>query len=260
MFRHTGDRELKRSSLKLAVKFSIPLILFTSTAYGGIEAGFGQQQINEKYNSTTACLIAETKAIKQALDNFSGREFSVERKNFCYDTKSLSYCNYYKEIDYSISGTIRKIVSRKEIIENSTCKVSLVVDIEQPRQLQVDVQGRNIYYSGEELSFNITAREPVFMYMFNVHRSGVEVLFPFNFTMDNLINRDFVYPGPDHKHVAYLHNGVKKDEEKIILLFTKHYVEFDRVALDHSTLTEVINSIPVHSRKLFTYNILIKRK
>lgn len=233
----------------------------STSAFAGLESGIGEHVINDKFNATNACLLSEQKAIKNALDKHSGKQFTVEKKNFCYDTKEYSYCNYYKEYDYTTAGTIRKIVSRKEDIRNSTCRVAVVVDIEEmPRPIQVDVKGKNIYFTGEELNFNINVREPVFFYMFNIHRKGVEFLFPSRYYESNKFEDDFDFPGLGLRYVTELDKGVKRDEEQVLLLFTKHQLDFDRVALDHHMLHQIINSIPIHSRKTFTYKILITRK
>jgi len=258
MFHRTGEVGLKKSLQKLAVVCST---LFPLQTLGGIESGLGENIINDKFNSTNACLLAEQKAIKQALDKHSGKQFKVEKKNFCYDTKEYSYCNFYKELDYSTAGTIRKIVSRTEKIENSICKVGVVLDIENlPRNIDVNVSGKNIYFENELLNFKISVNEPVFFYMFNVHRNGVEFLFPSKYYEDNKFEDDFEFPGLGLRYVTTLDKGLRKNEEQIIFLFTKHQIDFDRFALDHHMLHEIINSIPLHSRKTFTYKILIKRK
>lgn len=256
MFPDIGKTGLKKLLLSLAVSCSL-----TPVSQAGLEAGVGEHIINSRFNSTNACLLSEQIAIKNALDKHSGKQFTVEKKNFCYDTKDYSYCNYYKEHDYSTAGTIRKIVSRKEDIRNSICRVAVVIDIEEtPRPIQVNVRGKNIYFVGEELNFTVEVKEPVFFYMFNVHRKGVEFLYPSRYYEDNKFEDNFEFPGLGLRYVTELDKGVRRDEEQILLLFTKHQLDFDRVALDHYMLHEVINSIPVHSRKTFTYNILIKRK
>jgi hypothetical protein len=75
---HTGGAGLSKSLLSLAVSFS-----FCTTALAGLESGVGEHVINEKYNATNACLLSEQIAIKQALDRHSGKQFTVEKKNFC---------------------------------------------------------------------------------------------------------------------------------------------------------------------------------
>lgn len=256
MSHHIGKPELKKWLLSLAVSSSLSTI-----AYAGLETGVGEHIINSRFNVTNACMLSEQIAIKKALEKHSGKQFTVEKKNYCYDTKDYSYCNYYKEYDYTTAGTIRKIVSRKEDIKDSICRVAVVVDIEEtPRPIQVNVRGKNIYFAGEELNFNIEVKEPVYFYMFNVHRNGVEFLYPSRYYEDNKFEDDFEFPGLGLRYVTNLDKGVRKDEEQILLLFTKHQLDFDRVALDHHMLHEIINSIPIHSRKTFTYNILIKRK
>jgi hypothetical protein len=258
MYPRTGDLELKKLLLRSAVACSLSISL---PVLAGLETGIGETPINDKYNSTNACLLAEQKAIKHALDKHSGKQFTVEKKNFCYDTKEYSYCNYYKEHDYTTAGTIRKIVSRKEVIENSICKVIIVADLEEaPRPLQVGVAGKNIYFENEPLNFRISVNEPVYFYMFNVHRKGVEFLFPSGYYENNKFDEDFEFPGLGLRYVTELDRNQRRDEEKIIFLFTKHRIDFDRFALDHHMLHEAINSIPIHSRKTITYNILIKRK
>lgn len=249
---------MKKSLRKLAVACST---LLPVCALAGLESGAGENLISDRYTSTTACMLAEQKAIKQALDRYSGKQFTVEKKNFCYDTKDYSYCNYYKELDYTVAGTIRKIVNRSEKIENSICKVAVVIDIEeQPKPINVNVSGRNIYFVNEPLNFKINVNEPVFFYAFNVHRKGVEFLFPSKYYEENKFEDDFDFPGFGLRYVTTLDKGVSRDEEQIVFLFTKHQIDFDRVALDHNMLHEIINSIPVHSRRTFTYKIFIKRK
>ena len=231
-----------------------------STALASIISGTGEEFLDLNMNIGLSCAAAESKAIKDALNSFSQKEFVVSKKNYCYDVKNYAYCNYYVENDYTVAGTVKRVVSKKETIKNGICKVDLVLDVEKSRYIEVDVSGKNIYFTGEPLQFNVKAKEELYLYVFSIHRKGIDVLFPYSITDDNLVNEDYVFPGNGKQYVNYLDKGVKQEEETILFLFTKHHVEFDRYTLNKKTLYEIINSIPNFSKRTFTYNILIKRK
>lgn len=245
------------TSLKKTLSFSIliPTACFSSTI-----SGTGLEPLNLNQNVGLACAAAESKAIKSALDAFSDKEFTVSKKNYCYDIKDYAYCNYYNEKDFTVTGTVKKVISKKESIGNGHCKVDLVLEVERSRYIDVDVSGKNIYFVGEPLKFNVYAKEELYLYVFSLHKKGVDVLFPYGLTDNNLVDEEFVFPGNGKQYINYLNKGVKQDEETILFLFTKHYVEFDRNTLNKNTLYEIINSIPNFSKRTFTYNILIKRK
>jgi len=231
-----------------------------SICAAAITSGTGSELLNLNQNIGLACAAAESKAIKSALDSFSNKEFIVNKKNYCYDIKNYAYCNYYVEKDYTVAGTVKKVISKKESIGNGICKVDVVLEVEKSRYIDVDVSGKNIYFTGEPLQFNVNAKEELYLYVFSMHKKGIDVLFPFGLTDNNLVDEEFIFPGNGKQYINYLHKGVKQDEETILFLFTKHYVEFDRNTLNKNTLYEIINAIPNYSKRTFTYNILIKRK
>lgn len=242
------------------LKKTLACSLFTPTvALSAIVNGTGEQLLNANENVSLTCSVAQNKAIKNALDIYSSKEFWVTKKNYCYDVKNYAYCNYYNEQDYTASGTIRRIVGKKEYIEGNKCKVEISVEIEKSRYLDVSVSGKHIYHVGEPLQFIVQAREELYLYVFNIHRNKVDLIFPYEYTDDNLIDSKYVFPGNGKKYNTYLNEGVKQSEETIFLLFTKHYVDFDRYTLNRKALEEITNAIPNHSKRIFTYNIFIKR-
>jgi len=245
------------TSLKKILSCSIFL---PSLAYSATITGSGESKINLDQNIGLACSAAESIAIKNALDKFYGKEFSSTKKNYCYDTKNYAYCNFYTEQDFTVAGTVKNIFYRKEFIANGKCKVDIKAEVEPSRYIDVNVSGKNIYFTGEPLRFSVRANEELYLHVFNIHKKGINILFPYSYGDNNLIDSEFEFPGNGKQYVNYLHKGDKQDEEIILFLFTKHNVEFDKFTLNKNTLYEIINSIPNHSKRTFTFNILIKRK
>jgi hypothetical protein len=244
----------------LLKKTLLSSLLFPIAASGAVISGVGEQVLNPNENVRHTCSVAETRAIKSALEKYSGGEFNVQKKNYCYDVKNYAHCNYYNEKDYTVSGTVREILDRKEYIEGNKCKVEVKLLVEKSRYLNVDVSGKYIYIEGEPLQFVVNAKEELYLYVFNITRKKVDLIYPFNYIDDNLIDDKFVFPGNGKKYLTYLEKGVNQDEETILLLFTKHYVDFDKYTLNRQRLVEIVDSIPNHSKRIFTYNIFIKRK
>jgi len=244
----------------LLKKIAITASFFPVVAFAITATGSGTHEINLKENVNLACAVAESKAINSALEKYSHKNFLVDKKNYCYDIKNYAYCNYYVEKNVHTSGTIKKIIDKKETIGNGVCKVDIKLDIEESKYLDVNVSGKNIYFVGEPLEFKVHANEEMFLYVFNIHEKGISLLFPHSYSDNNLVNSEYVFPGNGKKYVNFLYDGVKQDEETILFLFTKHNIDFDRNTLTKNTLYEIINSIPVHSKRTFTNQILIKRK
>lgn len=244
----------------LSKKILVIASLVPLTSFAGVITGTGAQELSLKENISLACSVAESKAINSALEKYSSKNFIVNKKNYCYDVKNYAYCNYYVEKNIYTSGTIKKILYKKETIGNGVCRVDLKLLVEESKYLDVNVSGKSIYFVGEPLDFTVQANEDLFLYVFNIHKKGIALLFPYSYSDNNLVNSEFIFPGNGKKYVNFLYDGVKQDEEIILFLFTKHYIEFDRNTLTKNTLYEIINSIPVHSKRTFTNQIFIKRK
>jgi len=244
----------------LSKKILIIASLFPLTSFAGMITGTGAHELSLKENISLACSVAESKAINSALEKYSSKNFIVNKNNYCYDVKNYAYCNYYVEKNIYTSGTIKKILDKKETIGNGICKVDIKLLVEESKYLDVNVSGKSIYFVGEPLDYTVQANEDLFLYVFNIHKKGTTLLFPNSYSDNNLVNSDYIFPGNGKKYINYLHDGVNQDEETILFLFTKHHVEFDKNTLTKNTLYEIINSIPVHSKRTFTNQIFIKRK
>lgn len=247
------------STLSKKILKSLASLIATSPAYGSYIQGYGEQAINDITKISSACSLAETKAISDAFSKYAEKDFVVDNKSYCFDTSKRSYCNFYKDVTYFTSGTLKGISNKKEIVENAVCKVSLTANIQRSEVFNVSVQGKSIYQIGEELKFNIDAKEELFMYIFNIHEKGVELIYPFDYNDSNPVNNTFSLADTNKRHVTFLNKGSNKAEEIVLFLFTKHEIVFDRFNLSKQFLTETLNSLPNHSKRIFTFNILIER-
>lgn len=236
----------------------ISFLFIPAVSLAGTVTGIGQAKVSHYNNATNACAAAETKAIKNALLENSGIEFEATKKNYCYDVKDYIYCNHYRDLTHNISGTIKKIVEKKESIWNGICTVNVKAEIERSRPLGAKVSGKNIYRVGDRMSYDVNVDEPFYLYVFNVYDKKVDLIFPLNYNNDNLIDKDYVFPGNGMKYIAYVASGKNVSEEKVIFLFTKHEIYLNVNLLTEEMLDNIISEIPIHSRRVVKFNVLIK--
>lgn len=237
----------------------ILLLLVPAFSYANIVTGTGQAKIRDTVNTNTACIKAESHAIENALLENFGKEFTATKSNYCFDTKTSTYCDHYRELNTNINGTIKRVLHSKTHIWNGVCFADVTLEVQQSRFLDVSVKGRNIYKVGDKLQYDVSVKEPFFMYVFNLHRKGVEFLFPHDYNIDNLVNEGYEFPGNGKKYVMYLNDGMRQDEEVIMFVFTKHQLNFDRQNLSAEIIEDVINSIPSFSKRVVKFNILVRK-
>ena len=213
----------------------------------GLEVSYGMGEHTSE-NRLQACVIAENKALKNALVNFSQRQFQFTNQSYCRDSDENSYCSYIKEIDASTSGTIRSVVDRIKRRKDNTCFIEVKAEIEPAVQLPVEVKSQQIYIEGDQIEVDIDTRQPLYLYMFNLHKDGIEVLFPRKYREDTLIDDRFVYPGENYQVIAST-GGLKESEETLVFLFTKQRQNIDIKFIEtggNQPLKELLGSIPVN--------------
>jgi hypothetical protein len=190
---------------------------------------------------------------------YAGREFTVESEQSCVDTKQHSYCNYIREIDSSTAGSVRKINETITRSDKDTCYVEVEAEIEKAKQLNASVKLNRIYYPGDNISVNVNVGEPLYLYVFSLHKKGVDVLFPNEYNTTNLIDDTFTFPGKDIKITAALDKGDSISNESLLFLFTKRRQDFDLREVSKDNLKDVLKSIPNFDKKLIQHSIVIKR-
>ena len=205
-------------------------------------------------NRLHACAIAENRAFKDALVNYSS-QFQFTNQSVCKDTLDNAYCEYIKEIDASTSGTIRSVVDRVKRRDGNMCFIEVKVEVEKAIQLPASVDSKRIYFEGEQIDVDISVGQPLYLYVFNYHKKGVEVLFPNQYNKDTLIDDRFKFPGNDVEMTATV-NGERSDET-LLFLFTKRRQDIG-MKVDKDSLREILESIPVNEKRLITHNIVIR--
>jgi len=236
------------------------ILLVCSSAHAlEVSYGSGEHKFDNPKQKRNACVLAQNKALEDALIKFAGREFTVESEQSCVDTKQHSYCNYIREIDSSTAGSVRKINETITRSDNNICYVEVEVEIEKSRQLGASVKLNRIYYPGDNISVKVNVSEPLYLYVFSLHKKGVDILFPNDYNTNNLIDDRFDFPGKDTQIVATLEKGDSFSNESLLFLFTKRRQDFDLREISKDNLKEVLKSIPNFDKKLIQHNIMIKR-
>ena len=237
------------------------LLTALSSPAVGLEISYGMGE-HTSDNRLQACVIAENKALKNALVNYSQRQFQFTNQSYCRDTADNSYCSYIKEIDASTSGTIRSVVDRIKRRKDDTCFMEVKAEIEPAVQLPVNVKAQQIYIEGDEIEIDVDTRQPLYLYMFNLHNNGIEVLFPRTYREDTLIDDRFKYPGDEFQVVAST-GGQEQSEETLVFLFTKQRQNIDIKFIEtggNESLKELLQSIPVNEKRLIVKNVIIRSK
>lgn len=235
-------------------------LVFASTANAvEISYGTGESKFNSSKEKRQACVLAENKAMDDALLKYSGKEFQVNQETFCVDTKEHAYCSYIKEVDSTTAGSVRSIIERVQRVENDTCIVEVKAEIEKARQLNADVKSKRIYFTGDNIEFTVTTGEPLYLYIFNLHKKGVDIIFPNDYNKNSLIDDRFVFPSKDINVVATLDKGEKLSNETLLFLFTKRRQDIDVRDVNKDNLKVLLKSIPNFDKRLIEHNFIIKR-
>ena len=221
--------------------------------------GMGEHSFSNDNQRLAACTIAENKALKDALVKFADRQYTITNQTRCIDSKEHSYCDYIKEIDASTSGSIKSVIDRVKRYNGNTCFVEIKAEIETARQLAANVESNRFYYVGEPIDIKIKVGQPLYLYIFNLHSKGVDMLFPNQYTTNSLIDDRFEYPGQGITVEASLPKGEKISNETLLFLFTSRRQDFKPTFVTADSLKMTLESIPVNEKKLVQQHIIIKR-
>lgn len=243
------------------MKFLVLLFLLVSYDAHSIQLAFGmgEHSFDNNRQRLAACTIAENKALQDALVKFADRQFTLTQQTKCVDSKEHAYCDYIKEIDASTSGTIRSVVDRIKRYSGNTCLVEIKAEIEPARELLASVKTTRLYQPGESIDVEISVGEPLYLYIFNLHQQGVDIMFPNQYTNNSLIDDRFVYPGQGVKVEAVLPSGQEVSNETLLFLFTKRRQDFTPDFVTKDSLQTILKSIPVNEKKLVQQHIVIQR-
>ena len=234
-------------------------LLCTSAHALEISYGAGESKFSNEKDKRRACVLAENKALDDALLKYAGKEFRVESEQFCVDTKEHTYCNYIREIDSSTAGTVSAVVDRIQRSDKDTCYVEVKAEIEKARQLSASVKSKRIYFTGDAIDVTVTTGEPLYLYVFNLHKKGLDILFPNEYNTNNLIDESFAFSSKDYKFTASLDKGDSLSNETLLFLFTKRRQDIDTRDVTKDNLKDVLKSIPNFEKKLVQHNFVIKR-
>lgn len=237
------------------------LLLACASSVNAMEVayGTGESKFSSAKEKRQACVLAENKAIEDALLKYAGKEFQVNQETFCVDTKEHAYCNYIKEVDSATAGTVRSVIERVQRVEKDTCIVEVKAEIEKARQLNADVKSKRIYFLNDSIEFTVTTGEPLYLYIFNLHKKGVDVIFPNDYNKNALIDDRFVFPSKDFTVLATLDKNEKLSNETLLFLFTKRRQDIDTRDVSKDNLKDLLKSIPNFDKRLIEHNFIIKR-
>lgn len=225
----------------------LSFVLLAGSALGS-EISFGRGE-------STNCGFARSLAIKDAIENFSEHELEVSQNQVCKETNGQINCSFIKDLKTKASGTLKKVLDEKTIIKKETCVVNVKIEIEKAKVFAADVRAKDFYYAGDNLTFDIFTKEPLYVYIFNVH-SFDEVNTLYEST--DPLNGKFILPS-NKQIVTYL-NGINNvSEEYLVFLFTKHKVTFKK-DLTKKDLESIIDSVPLYSKKVVFHNFKIIRR
>lgn len=239
-------------------KFILPFLICTSAHALEVSYGMGEHTFNNEKEKRQACVLAENKAIDNSLFNYGKKQFETVQESFCIDTKENSYCNYVKDVIFTSSGKVSSVIDRIKRTDKDTCYVEVKTEIEPLRQLNVNVKSKRAYIVGDKFSTEIKVGEPLYMYIFNLHKKGVDIIFPNQYNEEALVDDRFELP-KETNIIASLDKKDSSSNETLLFLFTKRRQDIDYRDVNKNTFMELINSIPVQERKIVQHNFIIKR-
>ena len=221
--------------------------------------GMGEADFKDQRGMLQACTIAENNALKFALEKFADRQYTMSQESKCVDSKEHSYCSYIKEIDATTSGSIKSIVDRIQHVKDNTCYVELKAEIHPLNFITAEVEAKRHYNTGESIDITVRVGQPVYLHIFNMHKSGVDILFPNVYNEESLIDDRFYYPQEGYTVEASLDDNESFSNETLLYVFTKRRQDFNPEFVNKESLEELLRSLPVSEKKLIQQHIIINR-
>ena len=221
--------------------------------------GMGEADFKDQRGMLQACTIAENNALKFALEKFADRQYTMSQESKCVDSKEHSYCSYIKEIDATTSGSIKSIVDRIQHVKDNTCYVELKAEIHPLNFITAEVESGRIYNTGDSIDITVRVGQPVYLHIFNMHKLGVDILFPNVYNKESLIDDRFYYPHEGVTVEASLPKGENVSNETLLYVFTKRRQDFNPEFVNKESLEELLRSLPVSEKKLIQQHIIVKR-
>lgn len=227
--------------------FFLSFVLLAGSALGS-EISYGR---GESHN----CSLARSLAIKNAIENFSEHEVEVSQKQTCREANNQINCSFVKDLKTKAGGTLKKVLEEKTVLDKQSCVVNVKVEIERAKVFAADVKARDFYYAGDKLTFDLSTKEPLYVYIFNIFNfDEVNVLFE---SKEPIIGKLKL---PSNKEIVTYLNGTNNvSEEYLVFLFTKHKVTFPK-ELSKKQVESIIDSVPLYSKKVVFHNFKIIRR
>jgi len=251
------------------VKNFLPVLLFTPvTLYAAIhQSQSSNHAVESGSGSDKSCEVARGLAIKNALERHAGIEYDYTKRTSCKEKNYEVDCSFEKSFDVETAGTLKKVIEESVVkihSKDDLCVVNIVVEIEKTRLLDVEVRGKQRYFSGEPIEYFFETKEPLYLYVFNVYNIGynqkkAELMYPTERLNNNIVNGKFQFPGTDKvKFTTYVAYG-DVSKEQLIFLFTKHKL-YDKKEWTVLEIDNMVKSIPTFSRRVVYQDIIIERR
>lgn len=228
------------------------LMTLSATALADVSVGVGEAK---------DCEVAKAFAIKDAMEKFAVREFSVNKRQVCIEHNANGVdCAYYRQIETDSLAMLKKVVSHEQELNSDSCFVEVKIEVEKARDILGDVIAKDSYKEGEQFAFDIVTKEPLYVYIFNMYYgSQISMLFPTELNRDNKVNGRLKLPQYMNLVADPLPLGVSKSKETLMVVFTRHKLTFKR-PLTGKDIFETISSVPRYSRKIVYHNFVIERR
>lgn len=206
------------------------------------------------------CDVARSLAIKDAIEKYSMREFEASQKHICKEIKDDINCFYQRELSTEVAGTFKKVLDQKAKKEDGLCIVNVKIELEKLKALNVDVFGKDKYLSGDEIELTVRTHEPLYVYIYNDHSSGLQKLYPHLDNKHELVIGTFRLQ--DHKKIKYqmyVSSPYERSEETLIVVFSKVKLTFKN-RLSKIEFYDTIKALPAYSRRVMYHNFVIDRR
>jgi hypothetical protein len=242
------------------MKKILPLLLFPLFAHA--EVGRGVYFIDAKNPKEVACDIAENLAIRDALRIKNGETVESSEVQICALRKDKEKCEFNRVSDAVVSGTIDEIITRDVKVENGVCKVEVDVTFKQPKFLNVDVTGNNVFRKFQDITFDVKVAQPTYLYVFNIDNNSVKLVYPFKYGEHVKLEKSGVWPKSytdKFSLVALLSSGVERLDEKLVFLFSQHPIHITTDDFQLNQFESFLSSIPIESKRVLKRNIVITK-
>lgn len=242
---------VRRTIAKIAFAIAV-----TTNAQASV-IGEGEYRFGPDMAENAACAIAEQRAKENAIANFVGEKYELNKSEYCKNENCITHSIAFSDV----SGNIKRIIKQESQVAPergyNVCVVNLVADVEEiknPIEVTV-VDPEHEFRHGDRFAMQLISNRVGRFYAFNFVNDEYTLTAVGNVTESN---KQFRVPSLPYKFEVKVPIGKRISRELLVVLFTTQDLTV-RQKYSRIEFEKLVKDIPFSGRKLVNHHLTILR-